>query len=78
MRATISIPDALFASVDELAAEWGVSRSEVYARAVAELLAKHRSADVTARLNEVYGSEPSRLDPGLQRAQERALRDADA
>jgi hypothetical protein len=56
----------LFESADDLAERMGVSRSELYARAVAEYLAKHRDEDVTARLNEVFAEEPS----GQHRASE--------
>jgi metal-responsive CopG/Arc/MetJ family transcriptional regulator len=73
MKTAISIPDELFASADALAERLGVSRSQLYATAVAEFLAKHAGAEVTARLNEVYATEASRLDPALRRAQARAL-----
>lgn len=72
MKTAISIPDPLFESADDLAEEMGVSRSELYARAVEEYLAKHRSADVTAKLNEVYGDEPSGVAPELRSAQARS------
>ncbi|MEQ8331408.1 MAG: ribbon-helix-helix domain-containing protein [Longimicrobiales bacterium] len=74
MKTAISLPDELFESADALAEELGVSRSELYARAVEEYLAKHRSADITARLNEVYADEPGGLDPSLRRAQGRSVR----
>ena len=73
METAISLPDDLFASADALAARLGVSRSELYARALAEFVAKHRDDAVTARLNEVYADEPGRLDPGLRKAQARSL-----
>jgi metal-responsive CopG/Arc/MetJ family transcriptional regulator len=69
MKTAISVPDEVFDSADELAQELGVSRSELYSTAVAEYLAKHRSKDVTARLNEVYGVHPSGLSSELRRAQ---------
>jgi len=69
MKTAISLPDDLFASADELARRLGVSRSELYANAVAEYLAKHRGQDVTARLNEVYADETRGLDPALRSAQ---------
>ena len=69
MKTAISLPDDLFQSADKLAVEMGVSRSELYATAVAEYLAKHRDEDVTALLNEVYREESSRLNPDIGRAQ---------
>ena len=41
MKASISIPDDLFELADALAEQLGVSRSELYAIAVSEYLAKH-------------------------------------
>ena len=73
MKTAISIPDDLFESADALAAEMGVSRSELYRTAVAEYLAKRRNEDTTARLNEVYREEPGRLAPEIRRAQGRSV-----
>jgi metal-responsive CopG/Arc/MetJ family transcriptional regulator len=73
MKTAISLPDDLFESADELAERLGVSRSELYARAVAEYLAKHKGEDVTARLNEVYADEPSGVDRPLRSAQARSV-----
>ena len=77
MKTAISLPDDLFASADALAKRLGVSRSELYATAVAEFLAKHQDAKVTERLDEVYGQTPSRLERPLRRAQRRSLRSAE-
>lgn len=73
MKTAISLPDDLFESADELAERLGVSRSELYAEAVAEYLAKHHGENVTARLNEVYADEPSGIDPTLRSAQARSV-----
>lgn len=74
MKTAISLPDALFQSADELARRLGVSRSELYATAVAEFLAKHHHAKVTERLDQVYGQQSSRLERPLRRAQTRSVR----
>jgi len=73
MKTAISLPDDLFALADALARRLRVSRSELYANAVAEYVAKHRDEDVTARLNTVYADLRSGLDPGLRRAQARSV-----
>lgn len=73
MKTAISLPDDLFESADALAERLGLSRSELYATAVAEYLAKHRGEDVTARLNEVFGHEASGVDPQLRSAQARSV-----
>jgi len=74
MKTAISLPDELFESADALAQRLGVSRSELYATAVAEFLAKHQDAKVTERLDQVYGQQPSRLERPLRRGQARSLR----
>ncbi len=76
MKTAISLPDDLFESADQLAQDLGMSRSELYAHAVEEFLAKHRDQDVTAKLNEVYGDETSGIDPALRTAQARSVRSA--
>ena len=74
MKTAISIPDDVFEKADELAQQLGMSRSQLYAIAVAEYVAKHRMRDITARLNEIYATEPEVLDPALQRAQQKSVR----
>ena len=65
MKTAISLPDDLFESADALAERLGLSRSELYATAVAEYLAKHRDEDVTGRLNDVFADETQRYRPGV-------------
>ena len=73
MKTAISLPDELFASADALAERLGVSRSQLFATALAEYIAKHQSQKVTDRLNAVYATEASALDPAVRRAQRRTL-----
>ena len=75
MKIAISVPDQIFDAAERLAREKGVSRSELYATALAEYLGVHGAAAVTARLDALYGREPSRLDAGLARAQQQVLAD---
>lgn len=77
MKTAISIPDDLFEPAERLAEELRVSRSQLYARAVAELLARLRYDDVTCRLDEVYSRTASRLGPVLERLQGESLPDED-
>ena len=69
MRIKIDIPDELFSAAEALALRLGVSRSQLYTTAVAELLAKRSATEITAQLDEVYAAEPSTLDLEFQRAQ---------
>jgi predicted transcriptional regulator len=73
MKTAISIPDDVFESADELAEQMGVTRSHLYATAVAEYVAKHRASDITATLNEVYSEEPSGIGRALRTAQARSV-----
>lgn len=74
MKTAISVPDEVFALADRLAEHLGVSRSELYATAVAEFIAKHRTRDLTARLDAVYADVPSALERPLRRAQAHSVR----
>jgi metal-responsive CopG/Arc/MetJ family transcriptional regulator len=69
MKTAISIPDVLFAAVERLARQLGISRSELFARAMKAFLAKNSEVGVTEKLNAVYGNEESELDPTLQTMQ---------
>lgn len=77
MKTAISIPDEIFQAADELANDLGTTRSALYAQAVAEYVAKHRQADLTAQLNRVYAEVPSRLPADIRQAQVRILASAD-
>jgi metal-responsive CopG/Arc/MetJ family transcriptional regulator len=74
MKAALSIPDRLFSAADALARKLRVSRSRLYATALAEYLAKHQAAKVTERLDAVYSTETGKLDAEVRRAQHRVLR----
>jgi len=73
MKTAISVPDPLFDEAEELAARLGISRSELYARAAMEFVRAHRSAEITERLNRVYGKHGSEVDPVLDRLQRASL-----
>jgi len=73
MKVALSIPDELFESAETLVKRLGVSRSRLYATALADYVAKHRGHKTTERLNAVYSTESGRLDPAVRRAQRRSL-----
>jgi len=76
MKTAVSIPDRIFRAAEQLAARWGISRSELYAKALDALVGKHNDQIVTSRLNEIYGpgGEDSSVDPTLAALQERTLK----
>lgn len=55
MKIAVSVPDDVFARADALAAERGISRSQVYTQALRAYLEDHGPDDdpVTAKLDEV-------------------------
>ena len=73
MKTAISLPDVLFKSADKLAKRLGLSRSELYARALEEYVAKHRGRKVTARLNQVYSTGHAHLESAVCEAQARSI-----
>jgi hypothetical protein len=79
MKTAISIPDRLFEDAEQLAQLLGISRSELYQRAVAAYLEKEGQQAITDALNRVYGDDPesSLLDPVLEAMQFESLEEED-
>ncbi|HXV65101.1 MAG TPA: hypothetical protein VEK15_30690 [Vicinamibacteria bacterium] len=69
MKTAISVPDAVFDAAEDAAQRLGWSRSELYTKAIAEFLERHRGDKVTEALDRVYGKHPSTLDPVLEKLQ---------
>ena len=65
MKTAISLPDKLFHDADQFASRAGVSRSELYATALAEYLARRNDVVITARLDAVYGTPDAGPSPEL-------------
>jgi len=73
MKVALSIPDELFETAESLSKRLGLSRSRLYAMALADYVAKHRGHKTTDRLNAVYADQPSRLAAPVRRAQRRSV-----
>ena len=73
MKTAISLPDALFEEAERVAARLGVSRSELYARAIARFVREHSGDAITEAINRVVRKLPSTLDPVLARLQTASL-----
>jgi metal-responsive CopG/Arc/MetJ family transcriptional regulator len=69
MKTAVSLPDDLFRLGETAARRLRVSRSQLYATALAEFLHRQRANAVTERLNEVYSRRKAKVDPLLHRAQ---------
>jgi metal-responsive CopG/Arc/MetJ family transcriptional regulator len=74
VKTAISVPDDLFRKAEATARRLRVSRSELYAKAIAEFLKEHDRSAITERLNNVYSRHTAKVDSGLHRAQLKSLR----
>ena len=77
MKTAISIPDPIFKKAERIARKLGISRSELYARAVSQLIEAYDSDDITGRLDAVYMDASSDLDPALADLQSRTTEDGE-
>lgn len=73
MKTAVSVPDQLFEAADRFARRLGLSRSELYSKALQEYLGSHREEGITEALNRLYDEEDSSLDPGLASIQSSSL-----
>lgn len=73
MKTAISLPDDLYRLAEAAARRLQVSRSQLYAAAIAEYLERWQSDSVTRRLDEIYSDTRAQLDPALERAQTKSL-----
>ena len=62
MKTAISIPDQVFQAAESLAQRLGVSRSQLYSKAIDEYLENHRNTGVTEALNNVYAESAASLE----------------
>ena len=76
MKTAISIPDNLFEAAEKVARRLGISRSELYQRAVARYLEQQSGDVVREALDMVYGRQSNRdLDPLIKAAGEHIITD---
>ncbi len=73
VKTAVSIPDPIFEAADRLARRRRISRSELYAEALARLLDADESSRVTERLDDLYRDRPSEIDAGLAAVQALAI-----
>jgi len=69
VKTAISLPDELFVRADRVAKQSNLSRSELYARALERFLDDIEGEDITRKLDDVYRTAPSRLDPVVESLQ---------
>lgn len=73
MKTAISLTDELFIAADRAARRLGLSRSELFRRALRSFLQKHDDCLVTKELNEVHGQGDEELEPSLAEIQARSI-----
>jgi metal-responsive CopG/Arc/MetJ family transcriptional regulator len=73
MKTAISIPDPVFEEAEDLARRLEKSRSQLYAEAVAEYVARHDPDTVTARLDAVVDAVGDEDDPFVRESARRIL-----
>jgi metal-responsive CopG/Arc/MetJ family transcriptional regulator len=69
MKTAISLPDPVFEEAESLAKQLGVSRSELYTKALKAYLQKYNHNQILNKLNEIYSEESSEPDPVLTKMQ---------
>lgn len=72
-KTAISVPNSIFEEAERLAKRQGISRSELYAKAVATYLNKHQQENITEALNAIYDEEAAVLDTVFQHIQNTSL-----
>jgi len=73
VKTAISLPDKTFEEGEKLAQKLGISRSELYARALKQYVERHGEEAEIETFNRVYDKIDSRLDPAMRRAVKKRL-----
>jgi len=73
MKTAISIPDEIYHSADQFAKRLGMSRSELYSKAVSNYINANKNEAVTKALDQIYAKENSEIDPVINVMQLRSL-----
>jgi metal-responsive CopG/Arc/MetJ family transcriptional regulator len=69
MKTAVSIPDPIFHAAESLAKRLGMSRSELFSRALEAYLETHKHDSVREALDAIYSQESSSLDETLAQMQ---------
>lgn len=74
MKTAISIPDDVFEEAERLAKRLRTSRSQLYAKALAEFVARHDDDQITMAMNKVIDEIGTDVDDFTHKASQQALR----
>ena len=73
MKTAISLPDEVFQAAERHAGRMRKSRSQLYAEAISEYLARHAPEEVTEAMNQVMEELEEPTDPFVSVATRRIL-----
>jgi predicted transcriptional regulator len=74
MKTAVSIPDDVFEEAERLASRLQTSRSQLYARALADFVARHDDDRVVAAINKVLDAVGTEPDDFTRKAARQTLR----
>jgi predicted transcriptional regulator len=74
VKTAISIQEALFDRVNDLAEELQIPRSQLFALAVEEFIRRHENRDIFEALNEAYDDAPDPKEEALREGMRRRQR----
>lgn len=77
MKTAVSLSDSVFQEAEALAKRLGISRSELFSRALQLYLEAHKHDRVREALDEVYSQESSTVDEALAIMQAASLQEED-
>lgn len=69
MKTAVSIPDPVFHGAESLAKRLGISRSELFSRALEAYIEAHKHDRLREALDAIYAEESSSLDQALAQMQ---------
>jgi predicted transcriptional regulator len=77
MKTAVAIPDDVFEDAERLASRLQTSRSKLYARAVAEFVARHDDDRITALMDEAIREAGGQRDPFVTAAAKQSVQRAE-
>ena len=73
MKTAVSLPDEVFQAAERHARRVQKSRSQLYAEAISEYLARHAPDEVTEAMNQIMDELEKPVDPFISAAARRIL-----
>jgi len=77
MKTAISISDKLFKIAEETAKKYGISRSNLFSKAIEEFINTHNPQDITNALNNIYENLNSQIDKAILEMQINSIEQED-